>query len=79
MDRCNLDNLILTIPESGKISQKAICFSNLLQSEIKSLILLQSNVIMNDINHIKVVLIDKKRTNKWLSAQLGVNPSTISI
>jgi transcriptional regulator with XRE-family HTH domain len=31
-----------------------------------------------DLNRIKVVLADKKRTNKWLSEQLGVNPATVS-
>ena len=31
-----------------------------------------------DINRIKVVLVEKKRTNKWLSTQMGVNPSTVS-
>jgi len=33
---------------------------------------------MEDINRIKVVLVEKKRTNKWLSEQMGVNPSTVS-
>lgn len=33
---------------------------------------------MNDLNRIKMVLFEKKRTNKWLSEQLGVNPSTMS-
>lgn len=33
---------------------------------------------MVDVNRIKTVLIEKKRTNKWLSEQLGMNPSTIS-
>ena len=33
---------------------------------------------MEDTNHIKVVLVEKNRTNKWLAEQLGVNPSTIS-
>lgn len=33
---------------------------------------------MEDINRIKVVLVEKKRTNKWLAEQLGINPSTIS-
>ena len=33
---------------------------------------------MEDINRIKVVLAEKKRTNKWLAEQLGVNPSTVS-
>ena len=31
-----------------------------------------------DINRIKVVLADKKRTNKWLSEQLGKDPATVS-
>ena len=33
---------------------------------------------MEDINRIKVVLVEKKRTNKWLAEQLGVNPYTVS-
>ena len=31
-----------------------------------------------DINRIKVVLADKKRTNKWLAEQLGNDPGTVS-
>ena len=31
-----------------------------------------------DINRIKVVLADKKRTNKWLAEQLGKDPGTVS-
>ena len=31
-----------------------------------------------DINRIKVVLVEKKKTNKWLCEQLNVNPSTVS-
>ncbi len=31
-----------------------------------------------DINRIKVVLAEKKRTNKWLSEQLGKDPATVS-
>ena len=31
-----------------------------------------------DINRIKVVLAEKKRTNKWLSEQLGKTPATVS-
>lgn len=34
--------------------------------------------IETDINRLKVVLAEKKRTNKWLCEQLGVNPSTVS-
>ena len=33
---------------------------------------------MEYINRIKVVLVEKKRTNKWLAEQLGVNPTTVS-
>lgn len=31
-----------------------------------------------DINRIKVVLADKKKTNKWLAEQLGKDPATVS-
>lgn len=31
-----------------------------------------------DINRLKVVLAEKKRTNRWLAAQLGKNEATIS-
>ncbi|MBD5268580.1 MAG: helix-turn-helix transcriptional regulator [Bacteroides sp.] len=31
-----------------------------------------------DINRIKIVLCEKKRTNKWLADQLNVNPTTVS-
>lgn len=33
---------------------------------------------MKDINRLKVLLAEKKRTNKWLCEQLGVNPTTVS-
>ena len=33
---------------------------------------------MEDINRIKLVLVEKKRTSKWLSEQMGVTPSTVS-
>ncbi|MDE6537364.1 MAG: helix-turn-helix domain-containing protein [Muribaculaceae bacterium] len=32
----------------------------------------------DDINRIKTVLCEKKRTNKWLAQQLDVNPTTVS-
>ena len=31
-----------------------------------------------DINRIKVVLAEKKRTNKWLAEMLGKDPATVS-
>lgn len=33
---------------------------------------------MKDINRIKVVLVEQKRTNKWLAEQIGKDPATIS-
>ena len=40
-----------------------------------------TNLLSNmdkDINRIKVVLAEKKRTNKWLAEQLGCAPTTVS-
>lgn len=31
-----------------------------------------------DINRIKVVLVEQKRTNKWLAEQLKKDPATVS-
>ena len=31
-----------------------------------------------DLNRIKVVLVEKKKTNKWLAEQLGKDPATVS-
>jgi len=33
---------------------------------------------MKDLNRIKVVLVEKKKTNKWLAEQLGKDPATVS-
>lgn len=33
---------------------------------------------MEDINRIKVVLAEKKRTNRWLAKELGKGPATVS-
>lgn len=33
---------------------------------------------MNDLNRIKVVLVEQKKTSKWLADQLGKNPATVS-
>ena len=33
---------------------------------------------MKDLNRIKVVLVEKRRTNKWLAEQLSKDPATIS-
>lgn len=33
---------------------------------------------MEEINRIKIALAENKKTSKWLSEHLGVNPSTVS-
>lgn len=33
---------------------------------------------MADINRLKVVLVEKKKTSKWLAGQLGKDPATVS-
>ena len=37
-----------------------------------------NRIMGKEINRIKVVLVEKKRTNKWLAEQLGKDPGTIS-
>ena len=32
----------------------------------------------NDINRLKIILVEKKKTGKWLAEQLGKDPATIS-
>ncbi len=36
------------------------------------------NLAMEDINRLKSLLVEKKKTSKWLSEQLGITPSTVS-
>ena len=33
---------------------------------------------MNDLNRLKVVLAEQKKTAKWLAEQLGKDPATVS-
>ena len=33
---------------------------------------------IQDVNRLKIVLVEQKKTSKWLSEALGVNPSTVS-
>ena len=33
---------------------------------------------MQDANRLKLLLVEKKKTSKWLSEQLGITPSTVS-
>ena len=39
---------------------------------------LQIAVSWKDLNRLKVVLAEKKRTNKWLAQKLGKDPATVS-
>lgn len=38
----------------------------------------KNNMENKDLNRLKVVLAEKKRTNKWLAEQLGKDPATVS-
>ena len=40
--------------------------------------LIQLKMENKDLNRLKVVLAEKKKTNKWLAEQLGKDPATIS-
>ncbi len=33
---------------------------------------------MEDLNRLKVVLVENKKTSRWLANELGKNPSTVS-
>ena len=34
--------------------------------------------IMDDINSLKICLVEHKKTNKWLAEQVGKDPATVS-
>lgn len=40
--------------------------------------MIRNSKVMGDINRIKLVLAEKKKTNKWLAEQLGKDPATVS-
>ena len=35
-------------------------------------------IVMKDIKRLKIVLVEKKKTGRWLAEQLGKDPSTVS-
>ena len=39
---------------------------------------LDLKIMEKDINRLKIVLVEQKRTGKWLAEQLGKDPATIS-
>jgi transcriptional regulator with XRE-family HTH domain len=57
----------------GHNKQESQHFTLSLQYEQKS-----TTDMTKDINRIKVVLAEKKRTNKWLAETLGKDPATVS-
>jgi len=64
-----------------RISLKCLKFAGLIFIFGRNSLYLRSNhlfVVMKDLNRLKVVLAEKKRTNKWLAEQLGKNNSTVS-
>ena len=75
---------------SSKIGLKAIFFVRKTIFLLKSSVIYQKFTIFvpyinnvrdmetKDLNRIKVVLADKKRTNKWLAETLGKDPATVS-
>ena len=46
--------------------------------ETNSLSLHKIFLMAEDINRLKLILVEKKKTSKWLADELGVNPSTVS-
>jgi transcriptional regulator with XRE-family HTH domain len=49
-------------------------------SDIKSIFVRTCNTVwtMADLNRLKVVLVENKRTSKWLAEQLHKDPATVS-
>lgn len=58
----------------------SFCPKTLMQIELFSISLCEINFSTDekDINRLKLVLVERKRTGKWLAEQLGKDPSTVS-
>lgn len=64
-------------------NEKSYSLNDILLSSIHYLCNISRNdyhqmEVTKDINRIKVVLVEKKRTNKWLAEQLSKDPATVS-
>jgi len=64
-------------------NEKSYSLNDILLSSIHYLCNISRNdyhqmEVTKDINRIKVVLVEKKRTNKWLAKQLEKDPATVS-
>ena len=64
----------LTDHTVGLLSNKLILFAIFTFQKSKTLFYMNNK----DLNRIKVVLVEHKRTNKWLAEQLGKDPGTVS-
>lgn len=57
-------------------------FTKNLPTQNKTIIFVSNAIIivleMADLNRIKIALVEKKKTSKWLAEQLGKNPATVS-
>ena len=71
----SLHNVYKTL-KNARLSAKFLYFDETIINFAFDAIKMAEN--MKDLNRIKVVLVEKKRTNKWLAEQLGKDPATIS-
>ena len=79
--------MVLILGEKCKKRNKIVIFCKIFQFLCRILQLIyyicplftnNQSKMEKDINRIKVVLADKKKTNKWLAEQLGRDPATVS-
>ncbi len=55
-----------------------LVFANIEYFSISLYIVKYNSYIMKDVNRLKLVLVEQKKTGKWLAEQLGKDPSTVS-
>ena len=72
----NKESVIFVDADGQHIVKDIINISSL--NDNNSLSLPTKYSIMEDVNRLKIVLVEKKKTSKWLAEQLDVNPSTVS-
>ena len=61
-----------------KKKAKNIHIDNIIKIRKSNFMTITRIIMEKDINRIKVVLAEKKRTNTWLAEQLGCAPTTVS-
>ncbi len=55
-----------------------LVFADIEYFSISLYIVKYNSYIMKDVNRLKLVLVEQKKTGKWLAEQLGKDPSTVS-